>query len=223
MKISFFTVLFLAPVLILSGCTTSSPAQGEGNSRADSLQDEKRIIPIHNPLPDGTAELLDGFEDENFWYALGASKKDDYSIDTDVSSEWSASGENCGIWTFANIPEGAAATFVCESPPSKNWSDAAMLIADINNTSREPLFMRAEIQSGPFHAVSRTEPVQIGIGENTNVIFGLVYGLTDENGNSVPFLPDADDVRAVSFLIQGKARAGTVQTDSISIVRKDLK
>lgn len=222
MKQFFFAALFLAPAVFLAGCASAPPAAGNQENRNEP-KNEKRVIPINNPLPDGITGLIDGFEDDNFWYALGTSKKDDYSIDTEVSDEWSTSGENCGVWTFANIPEGAAATFLCESLPARDWSGATVLLADINNTSREPLIMHVEIQSGPSHAVSRTAPVQLGIGENTNIIFDLSHGLTDEGGSSVPFLTDADDVRAVSFAIEGKSRAGTVQADSIRIVRKPSK
>ena len=169
-------------------------------------------------FPKGTLELIDGFEEENFWYALGETKSDDYSTDTDTTEEWSSQGDFCAQWSFAKIPENSKASFIIENLAQKDWSDAKALIADINNTCQNPLAILLETQGGPHHIISRTKEISLGIGENINVYFDLLHEITDENGNQISAIIENDDIRSVSFQIKGKSFSGSVFVDNINLV-----
>ncbi|HBP09548.1 MAG TPA: hypothetical protein DD629_04895, partial [Treponema sp.] len=196
---------------------TSMPGKPDSKITAENNKAAK-AIPINNPLPKGTLELIDGFEEENFWYALGETKSDDYSTDTDTTEEWSTQGDFCAQWSFAKIPQNAKASFAIENLVQKDWSSAKVLIADINNTCQNPLVILLETQGGPHHIISRTQEILLGIGENINVYFDLLHEITDENGNQISAITEKDDIRSISFQIKGKSFSGSVFLDNINLV-----
>lgn len=208
-------ILFI-PVAFLLSCA-SMPGRQDSEITAEKNTAAK-VIPINNQLPKGTLELIDGFEEENFWYALGETKSEDYSTDTDTTEEWSSQGDFCAQWSFAKIPENSKASFIIENLAQKDWSDAKALIADINNTCQNPLAILLETQGGPHHIASRTQEILLGIGENINVYFDLLHEITDENGNQIFSLIEKDDIRSISFQIKGKSFSGSVFVDNINLV-----
>ena len=199
-------LLFIPAAFLVSCASMPSKPDTEINTEKNTVA---KIIPINNPLPKGTLELIDGFEEENFWYALGETKSDDYSTDTDTTEEWNSQGDFCAQWSFAKIPENLV---------QKDWTDAKALIADINNTCQNPLAILLETQGGPHHIVSRTQEILLGIGENINVYFDLLHEITDENGNQISGLIEKDDIRTISFQIKGKSFSGSVFVDNINLV-----
>lgn len=208
-------LLFMQAVFLVSCASMPSKPDTEINTEKNTAA---KIIPINNPLPKGTLELIDGFEEENFWYALGETKSDDYSTDTDTTEEWSSQEDFCAQWSFAKIPENAKASFAIENLAQKDWTDAKALIADINNTCQNPLAILLETQGGPHHIVSRTQEILLGIGENINVYFDLLHEITDENGNQISAIIEKDDIRSISFQIKGKSFSGSVFVDNINLV-----
>lgn len=208
-------LLFIPAAFLVSCASMPSKPDTEINTEKNTVA---KIIPINNPLPKGTLELIDGFEEENFWYALGETKSDDYSTDTDTTEEWNSQGDFCAQWSFAKIPENSKASFAIENLVQKDWTDAKALIADINNTCQNPLAILLETQGGPHHIVSRTQEILLGIGENINVYFDLLHEITDENGNQISGLIEKDDIRSVSFQIKGKSFSGSVFVDNINLV-----
>lgn len=216
MKKSIQAVLLFIQAAILMSCA-SLPGKPDSKITAEKNPATK-AIPINNPLPKGTLELIDGFEEENLWYALGETKSDDYSTDTDTTEEWSTQGDFCAQWSFAKIPQNAKASFAIENLAQKDWSGAKALIADINNTCQNPLSILLESQGGPHHIISRTQEILLGIGENINVYFDLLHEITDENGNQISAIIEKDDIRSVSFQIRGKSFSGSVFVDNINLV-----
>lgn len=216
MKKSIQAMLLFMLVAFLVSCA-STPSKPDTEITAEKNATAK-VIPINNPLPKGTLELIDGFEEENFWYALGETKSDDYSIDTDTTEEWSSQGDFCAQWSFAKIPENSKASFTIENLAQKDWTDAKALIADINNTCQNPLAILLETQGGPRHIVSRTQEILLGIGENINVYFDLLHEITDENGKQIFAIIEKDDIRSISFQIKGKSFSGSVFVDNINLV-----
>ena len=208
-------LLFIPAAFLVSCASMPSKPDTEINTEKNTVA---KIIPINNPLPKGTLELIDGFEEENFWYALGETKSDDYSTDTDTTEEWNSQGDFCAQWSFAKIPENSKASFAIENLVQKDWTDAKALIADINNTCQNPLAILLETQGGPHHIVSRTQEILLGIGENINVYFDLLHEITDENGNQISDLIEKDDIRTISFQIKGKSFSGSVFVDNINLV-----
>ncbi|AEB14401.1 MULTISPECIES: hypothetical protein [Treponema] len=208
-------LLFIPAAFLVSCASMPSKPDTEINTEKNTVA---KIIPINNPLPKGTLELIDGFEEENFWYALGETKSDDYSTDTDTTEEWNSQGDFCAQWSFAKIPENSKASFAIENLVQKDWTDAKALIADINNTCQNPLAILLETQGGPHHIVSRTQEILLGIGENINVYFDLLHEITDENGNQISGLIEKDDIRTISFQIKGKSFSGSVFVDNINLV-----
>lgn len=208
-------ILFIPVAFLVSCASMPSKPDTEINTEKNTVA---KIIPINNPLPKGTLELIDGFEEENFWYALGETKSDDYSTDTDTTEEWNSQGDFCAQWSFAKIPENSKASFAIENLVQKDWTDAKALIADINNTCQNPLAILLETQGGPHHIVSRTQEILLGIGENINVYFDLLHEITDENGNQISGLIEKDDIRTISFQIKGKSFSGSVFVDNINLV-----
>lgn len=204
-----------AASIFIAAAVTAACVSTTGNS---GLGTAETTFPINNPAPEGTLELLDGFEEENFWQAMDGAKGGGYSIDTDTTEEWSTEGDFCAQWSFAKIPEGAEAAFTTENPAQKDWTHAKALTADINNTCQNPLAVAIETQGGPCHIASRTQEVLIGIGENINVYFDLLHGITDISGNSVSGLTEKDDIRSISFLIKGKSFSGSILVDNINLV-----
>ena len=207
--------LFITAVFLVSCASTPSKPDTEITAEKKTAA---KVIPINNPLPKGTLELIDGFEEENFWYALGETKSDDYSTDTDTTEEWSSQGDFCAQWSFAKIPQNAKASFAIENLAQKDWSGAKALIADINNTCQNPLAILLETQGGPHHIISRTQEIFLGIGENINVYFDLLHEITDENGNPISAIIENDDIRSISFQIKGKSFSGSVFVDNINFV-----
>lgn len=216
MKKTVKAMILFIPVAFLLSCA-SMPGRQDSEITAEKNTVAK-IIPINNPLPKGTLELIDGFEEENFWYALGETKSDDYSTDTDTTEEWNSQGDFCAQWSFAKIPENSKASFAIENLVQKDWTDAKALIADINNTCQNPLAILLETQGGPHHIISRTQEILLGIGENINVYFDLLHEITDENGNQISGLIEKDDIRTISFQIKGKSFSGSVFVDNINLV-----
>ena len=208
-------ILFIQVAFLLS--CASMPGRQDSEITAEKNTAAK-VIPINNQLPEGTLEIIDGFEEENFWYALGETKSEDYSTDTDTTEEWSSQGDCCAQWSCAEIPEDSKASFIIENLAQKDWSDAKALIADINNTCQNPLAILLETQGGPHHIISRTKEIPLGIGENINVYFDLLHEITDENGNQISAIIENDDIRSVSFQIKGKSFSGSVFVDNINLV-----
>ena len=207
--------LFITAAFLVSCASTPSKPDTEITAEKNTAV---KVIPINNPLPKGTLELIDGFEEENFWYALGETKSDDYSTDTDTTEEWSSQGDFCAQWSFAKIPQNAKASFAIENLAQKDWSGAKALIADINNTCQNPLAILLETQGSPHHIISRTQEILLGIGENINVYFDLLHEITDENGNQISAITEKDDIRSISFQIKGKSFSGSVFLDNINLV-----
>ena len=216
MKKTVKAMILFIPVAFLLSCA-SMPGRQDSEITAEKNTAAK-VIPINNQLPEGTLELIDGFEEENFWYALGETKSEDYSTDTDTTEEWSSQGEFCAQWSFAKIPEHSKGSCIIENLAQKDWSDAKALIADINNTCQNPLAILLETQGGPHHIISRTKEIPLGIGENINVYFDLLHEITDENGNQISAIIENDDIRSVSFQIKGKSFSGSVFVDNINLV-----
>lgn len=216
MKKTVKAMILFIPVAFLLSCA-SMPGRQDSEITAKKNTAAK-VIPINNQLPKGTLELIDGFEEENFWYALGETKSEDYSTDTDTTEEWNSQGDFCAQWSFAKIPENSKASFIIENLAQKDWSDAKALIADINNTCQNPLAILLETQGGPHHIISRTKEISLGIGENINVYFDLLHEITDENGNQISAIIENDDIRSVSFQIKGKSFSGSVFVDNINLV-----
>ncbi|WP_296012378.1 hypothetical protein [uncultured Treponema sp.] len=207
--------LFVTAAFLVSCASTPSKPDTEITAKKNTAA---KVIPINNPLPKGTLELIDGFEEENFWFALGETKTDDYSTDTDTTEEWSSQGDFCAQWSFAKIPQNAKASFSIENLVQKDWSGAKALIADINNTCQNPLAILLETQGGSHHIISRTQEILLGIGENINVYFDLLHEITDENGNPISAIIENDDIRSISFQIKGKSFSGSVFVDNINFV-----
>ena len=174
---------------------------------------------LSNPLPQGDVELVDDFEDENdFWSAAGIFCAEDYSLETDLSDEWCSAGEYSGEWSFANIPAGQSATFVCESLVTNDWSGAQALLADVNNVSQGAVELYVELECGRGGEVFYTRCQSLGVGENVNVIFRLDEGLVGKDGDSAA-LKGCEDVRSLSFKVQGKKSAGTIMIDEIRLLK----
>ena len=174
---------------------------------------------ISNPLPQGEVEMVDDFEDENdFWSAVGIFQDADCSLETDLSDEWCSAGEYCGEWSFANIPQGGSASFVCESLITNDWSGAQALLADVNNVTQGPVELFVEVECGSSHEIFCTSTETLGVGENVNVIFRLDSDLRDKDGRSAVLRGD-EDVRCLSFKIQGKKAAGTILIDEIRLLK----
>ena len=104
--------LFITAAFLVSCASTPIKPDTEITAEKNTAA---KAIPINNPLPKGTLELIDGFEEENFWYALGETKSDDYSTDTDTTEEWSTQGDFCAQWSFAKIPQNEKASFTIEN------------------------------------------------------------------------------------------------------------
>ena len=174
---------------------------------------------ISNPLPQGDIELVDDFEDENdFWSALGIFQAEDYSLESDLSDEWCSAGEYSGEWSFADIPQGQTASFICETLVSNDWSGARALLADVNNVSQGAVELFVELECGSGGEVFYSRCQSLGVGENVNVIFRLDEGLRGKDGESAVF-QGCEDVRSLAFKIQGKKTAGTILIDEIRLLR----
>ena len=174
---------------------------------------------ISNPLLQGDIETVDDFEDENdFWSAAGIFCAEDYSLETDLSDEWCSAGEYCGQWSFANIPQGCSATFVCESLITNDWSGAQAVLADVNNVSQGPVELYVAVECALSGNTLCTEVQSLGVGENVNVTFRLDETLRDKDGNAVA-LQENDEVKSLAFKVQGKKGAGTILIDEIRLLR----
>ena len=228
MKKTFFYITATTAALLLFFSCASLPQNTDvqqNESKTESFHEEekpeskKQITAINNSVPDGEIELLDGFEDELYWFADGETKSDDFSISAEITEEWSNDGTSSCKMTFSKTPEKFTSSFSCESLLDKNWEGVKLLTADFNNTSGKPVELFLEIQSGNNHCITRTGTVELGAGENTNVYFDLLHELINSDGERVSGIIDDNDVRAISFRIIGKHSGGTVYMDNICIIR----
>lgn len=188
------TTKITAPILLacisLTGCTSTKP-----------------VTQIHNQPSEGNRLLIDGFEEENFWYT--SKSREDNSLSTEIADEWSTEKDNCGMWTFSRIPDGKQASFSCSSLSFSNWSNAKCLTCDINNMTKGSLEICLEIESGVANEKTRTGYVTLGRGENTNVYFDLQM-----------FKPcDSEKIKKITFIIRGENSGGRIYMDNICLFR----
>ncbi|MBE6353465.1 hypothetical protein [Treponema sp.] len=211
MKNVIKTAAVLSLTIAAASCASGS------HENVIQTEDEVFAIAINNPVPEGTIELLDSFEDGNFWQN---STDDGYSMETDLSSEWYSEGASSAKWNFKAVPKTETAVYYCDALSDRNWEGAKAIILDINNTTSKTIQLYLKIDSGrrPVeYAV--TAPVAIGSGTNTNVYFDLEHQLTDLEGNSIPQIQEITNVRKLSIILMGKTKTGSVFTDNIRLVR----
>lgn len=218
-------------LILLAGCASiSSPDQGtDSGSYAKSTQKQKDdfpsikkdglTAPICNPIPAGQIEILESFEEDCYWYAEGRKISSDYSISCELSDLWASDGEQSAMFTFGRAPETSYSTFTCDTPAISNWTGAAIVTADINNTTSKSLTVFLRLQTGNNHDAITTQEVILGAGENTNVYFDLSHDMKDENGNDIPSLIEENDIRCISFVFKGINEGGTVFIDNVNLVR----
>ncbi|MCR5218519.1 hypothetical protein [Treponema sp.] len=203
-------------LLIASSALLLSCASGKHQAVIET-EDEVFAIAINNPVPEGDIELLDSFEDGNFWQN---SLEDGYSQETELSTQWYSEGASSGEWNFKSVPKTENAVFYCDALSDRNWQGAKAVILDINNTTSKTIQLYLKIDSGrrPVE-YAMTSPVAIGSGTNTNVYFDLEHNLTDLEGNPLPSIQEASNVRKLSVVFMGKTKSGSVYADNIRLVR----
>ena len=211
------TLFFItaAALFTLSSCLSSKSVE----NTKDNCPELKNVMAIHNPEPEGEIELLDNFEDGNYWQAEGFQKENDFSIETEISSLWYTEGSFSGQWTFGERTENGTSSFYCEALLDKNWTDAPYLIVDINNATSSPVLIQVAVESGKENAETFTQEVAIGVGENTNVYFDLLHSLTDKDGNSVPGIYESSQIKKLSFIVKGNSSSGEIFADNIRLAR----
>ncbi len=209
-------IFTLAFTLSMFSCTTTSNISSVKEKTAEPNQESsKNVHAIHNVLPDGDIELLDSFEEGNFWQAEGES----YATDADLTEDWSSEGEVSGLWQFMSIPQEENAVFYCEGLIDTNWTGAKYFIFDVNNTLSKSITVQLAIEAGKTKETTYTEKVTLGSGLNTNVMFSLLNQTTDENGLQVPGITEADNIKKAMIVIYGKALSGELNIDNIRLIR----
>ena len=226
MKKTLLPFILLSSLMIIS-CVSTNQNKDDGTTQektpVQSAEKEKQnVSAIHNQLPEGEVELLDGFEEGNFWQAgsLSVEKKDnDRSIDADLSEEWASEGMASLEMKFASLSPMEEAYFFCEGLLDSNWEGASYFVADFNNTLSKSITLYVATKGKKSGEWSRTEEVTLGVGENTNVMFDLKNSITDENGTALPELAESNAIGQAYIVVKGKAPAGSLMADNIRLIR----
>lgn len=202
--------------LLTLSLTALSCTSTKQNQNAEK-DDEVFALAINNAIPAGEIELLDSFEDGNFWQA---EEGKNFLYETEVTEDWYSEGSLSGIWSFNSIAKEEEAFFYCDALSDRNWEGAKALIVDINNTTSKTIQLYLKIDSGKRpveHAL--TAPLALGSGINTNVYFDLEHFLTDSDLNPILKIQEDSNVRKLTFVIKGKTKSGAICVDNIRLVR----
>ena len=236
-RINFFLKTALLTVFFISCASNNvsvSSVKDLKNTDTVSVKDEEKITDdtviiqkdttplINNILPDTKIELLDDFEEGNFWSSELSSefyKNINLSYGTQLSKEWASEKDNSGKWSFKECSGNKDnAYFCCNQLLYTDWTDAKALVCDINNQCSSSVEITFAAISGPGVWSQTSKNIKLGCGINTNVLFDLVNGTTDLQENAIPGFADIDSVCCAVFVIYGKNKGGDIYVDNIRLL-----
>jgi hypothetical protein len=186
-------------------------------------------------LPDGQATLLDGFEDGNYWQAVGDTwdkwGQHNLSLEANTYDQWATEGTTSGEWVFDKIPlKGSPewkaakiadtgtpqATFFCDNLAIKDWTGVKYIVLDINNPNKDVIRLEFCSQTTDNWNWTQTKPKDVQPGVST-VVFDLSKDL-----DGVAAIPGMDQMKRAMFTVVGIGEDGIdgkFYVDNIRIIQ----
>jgi hypothetical protein len=211
-----------ALVFAVAGCASTKKAATKDDAKADAAP---AVATINNPDPTGEIELLDGFEEGNYWQAVGDSwdqwGSHNLSLAAETTDKWASEGTTAGEWQFDVHAAGTSqqSCFFCDALADVDWTGAKYLVCDINNINSEPIQMNVAVQASDAWSWSQTAILTLGVGVNKNVMFDLCNGILDGSNNAIPAIVGIDQIKRGIIQVVGENKGGTIYIDNIRLVR----
>lgn len=178
-------------------------------------QKKVKAVTVENAMPEGEVTLLDGFEEGNFWLAVGDSwdqwGSHNLSLEAEDTTEWFSEGTTGAIWTYDIATENTScqASFYTNSLIETDWTGVKYLVLDVYNPNPETIGMKASTQNGVDWVWSSTDDVEIPSGITKNVCFDFtVHGIGE-----------AQQIACCIIDVTGENKGGFIYVDNIRIVR----
>lgn len=205
MKKSTIVLAALATVALLA-----SPVYAKSNKKAKKSKGP--VVAVENAVPAGEVELVDNFEEGEFWGAVGDAwdqwGSHNLSLFSEVSTEWASEGTYSGKWEFdvASADTSKQASFTYYALENPDLSGMKYMVIDVYNPAKTSIYMKANYQNKVDWNWSSTEPVEILPGVNKNVAFlftelvspeetaCIIMDVVDENEGGIIYV---DNVRIV--------------------------
>lgn len=204
-----------ALVLAVTSCASTKKAD------APAADGKETVACINNPDPTGNVELLDSFEEGNYWQAVGDTWDQwgahNLSLEAETTDAWATEGTNSASWTFdvAGPDTSKQACFFCDALIDVDWTGAKYLVADVNNINKEPISLSVAVQATDGWTWSQTAPITVGVGVNKNVMFDLVTGV----GSKGTGIDGPEMIKRGIIQVVGENAGGTIYVDNIRLVR----
>lgn len=202
----------LAPAVLLSCATTGKAAKADSKKTTSSA-----ASPAKEGAPaTSSADLFDGFENEDGgWKAGGSSWNDgDLSSYVEISSDWATEGKSslkCAF-NYASSKD-AHATFMTEIPAYPDMSAYKSVSFDVYNPLDLPVQVSFSLSTGDTWYWYETNEYDIAAGEKKTVTVDLTsqdWKCANTNWQFTSKLVDRDDVRRVTvkFMLSQGAEGG---------------
>ena len=210
-------IAILSVAAILVAVTSCASTKKTDAAKAE----EPTVKPINNPDPTGNVELLDSFEEGNYWQAVGDTWDQwgahNLSLTADTTDKWASEGTTSGEWTFdvAGPDSSKQACFFCDALVDVDWTGAKYIYCDINNESNQVIQIGVAVQASDAWAWSQTDTVEIAPGVNKNVMIDLVTNV----GSTKAGIDGAEMIKRGIFQVMGENKGGTILIDNIRLVR----
>lgn len=214
-------------IAILSTAALLIAVTSCASTKSDAKAAEEPAVKcINNPDPTGQVELLDSFEEGNYWLAVGDTwdqwGSHNLSLVADTTDKWATDGTTAGEWQFDTHATGTSqqSCFFCDNLVDNDWTGAKAVVCDINNINAEPIKINLAVQAGDGWAWSQTaQDVVLGVGVNKNVTFDLVNGVLDSSNNPIAGIVNPELIHRGIIEVIGENKGGTIYIDNIRLVR----
>ena len=206
-------IAILSTAALLVAITSCASTKTEVAPATDAAATDETVPCINNPAPKADVLLLDGFEEGNYWQAVGDSWDQwgahNLSLEAETQEDWATEGSTGGSWVFdeATSDSSKQACFFCDALAEVDWTAYKYIYIDVKNINSEPIEMGLAVQAGSW-TWYQTEAQKLGIGENKNIKFDLGC------------ITSADDKALINrgiFQVLGENKGGTILVDNIRL------
>ncbi len=222
MSMKKITILATAALVIaITGCATNSsvPESKKYTSNISNTENIKKQRKYREPImPEGDALQLDGFEEGNYFQAIGNSWDEygihDLSLSAKLTMNWHSEGTTAGLWKYDAATKNSSkqATFYCDALIKSDWTGYKYMTFTIDNTEAFSINLYLATQTTDAWTLSETPIYTVPSGEHL-----VVIKLTNDDGT--PFISNCQDIKRVMINIDGEHAAGSLMIDNICIVK----
>lgn len=201
------------------------PADAAPAAAAVDFSKGANVIPVGSALPAGNVEVIDNFEDGEYWVPVGDSwdqwGSHNLSLVAALTSEKGVTeGANAYEWSFDVIPEaGGQATFFTDQPPFTDFAGTKYMVIDIENPQDFPVTLVFNCQTTDGWKWSQTADAVIPPGKHT-VVFNLTTEIKDGSNAALTEIPGLAEMKRLMFTVtKAEGKNGTLYADNVRIIR----